>query len=410
MAPADIAAGRAPLQGAAMKLGLAVVVEFVAVVCVVAVTAVSGAGCGDNRASSLADASPGHDLADGRTDGAVVPPAPQITFFDYLIAVDVTPDGTLAVFEDVSTGRANGIVVDTITGEIGPPIDAGDPSSALVTGIASNKHMTAIHGDATFGAGIYRGGSWLDLASPYSSDCDPQVGGAWDISADGAVVVGMMWDGCTPVGFRWTEGASAVTSLQVVGATSGASGKPVNRASVVSDDGEVAAGFAENLMLDRSPAIWRADGSGQLLDAADQTAPGEVLSISGDGSRVAGIWANDGFSWTAAGGRVALPRLDSSLPSDPMFPNAMSADGSLVFGGIGDAFFTVPTAFVYSDASGTRDLATVARDAGLSFPTDTLLNSVLAVSADGTVLVGTATTADFSSKTFVMRLPGSALR
>ncbi len=33
---------------------------------------------------------------------------------------------------------------------------------------------------------------------------------------------------------------------------------------------------------------------------------------------------------------------------------AMSGDGSLVLGGIGDSFFTIPSAFVWSEAAGTR--------------------------------------------------------
>ena len=361
-------------------------------------------GCGGSHDESLPDAAVSPDApAD-----AAAPPPPGITFFDYAIAVDVTPDGRTAVFEDLSTGRVNAIVVDTVTGIAAAPIDAGDPSGALVTGISSNHRMTAMHGDTSIQAGVLDGTTWKDLPSPYATACDPQFGGAWDISADGAVVVGFMWNGCSPVAFRWVDGDAAVTPLQVLGAAMEAHA-PTNRATVVSDDGKVAAGFAENLMLDRSPAIWGPDGHGQLLDAADQSAPGEVLSISADGGRVAGIWALDGFTWTSAGGRVAIPRLDASLPGDAVYPNAMSADGTLVFGGIGDAFQTVPLAFVYSDAKGTRDLTGLARAAGLAIPADTVLDSVLGASADGTVLVGTATTGAGAAKTFVLRLPATAL-
>jgi uncharacterized membrane protein len=366
-------------------------------------------GCGDNHAGTT---SPDGSVsvrpdAPPSPDGTVTPP-PGVTFFNYAIAVDVTPDGRTAVFEDLSTGRANAIAVDTVSGAIAAPIDAGDPSGALVTGIASTGRMTAMHGDATIEAGVLDGTSWSDLASPYSTGCDPNFGGAWDISADGKVVVGFMWNGCNPVAFRWVDGAAAVTPLHVLGASSDMH-PPTNRATVVSDDGTIAAGFAENLMLDRSPAIWNADGTGHLIDATDQTGPGEVLSINADGTHVAGIWANDGFTWTSAGGRVAIPRLDSSLGGDPVYPNAMSADGRLVFGGIGDAFFSIPFAFVWSDAAGTRDLTTLARNAGLAIPSDTLLDSVLGASADGTVLIGTATSGDGTPETFMLRLPASAL-
>jgi len=354
-------------------------------------------GCGDNLAVHI-------DGSNGTRDGAAdAAPPPGITFFDYAIAVDITPDGRTAVFEDLSTGRALAVVVDTVTGEIAAPIDAGDPSGALVTGIASTGRMSALHGDTAIEAGVLDGTTWNDLASPYKTGCDPNYGGAWDVSADGSVVVGFMWNGCSPVAFRWTDGAAAVTPLQVLGASSAAA--PTNRATVVSDDGQVAAGFAENLMVDRSPAIWTADGHGKLIDPTDQTGPGEVLSISADGSRVAGIWTDDGFTWTEAGGRVPIPRLDSSLPTDPVYPNAMSADGSLVFGGIGDAFFSLPFAFVWSDARGTRDLTMLARENGLPIASDTILNSVLGASADGSVLVGTALFGNGAAKTYMLRLP-----
>jgi hypothetical protein len=366
---------------------------------------VAAAGCGDNHAAAV-DA-PESTTPDAAPD-AFVPPPPSVTFFDYAIAVDITPDGRTAVFEDLSTGRVNAIVVDTVSGAAAAPIDTGDPSGALVTGIASTGRMTSMHGDTAIEAGVLDGTTWHDLPSPYATGCDPSFGGSWDVSADGSVVVGFMWNGCSPVGFRWVDGDAAVTPLQVLGATSDLRA-PTNRATVVSDDGKVAAGFAENLMLDRSPAIWTADGHGQLLDAIDQTGPGEVLSISADGARVAGIWSNDGFTWTSAGGRVAIPRLPTSLGGDPVFPNAMSADGKLVFGGIGDAFFSIPFAFVYSDAAGTRDLTSLARDAGLAIPADTILGSVLGASADGTVLIGTAMDGAGASKTFVMRLPLAAL-
>jgi uncharacterized membrane protein len=372
-----------------------------------ALMSLTAIACGDNRAAAPDGAGATPADAALASDGAALP-APGITFFDYAIAVDVTPDGRTAVFEDLSMGRVDAIAVDTITGVTAAPINAGDPSSALVTGIASTGRMSAMHGDTAIQASVLDGTTWTDLVSPYPTGCDPQFGGAWDVSADGKVVVGLMWNGCNPVAFRWVDGASAVTPLQLLGATTD-NHPPTNRATVVSDDGKVAAGFAENLMLDRSPAIWKADGTGQLIDATDQTAPGEVLSISADGSRVAGIWANDGFTWTSAGGRVAIPRLDASLPGDAVFPNAMSADGRFVFGGIGDAFFTIPLAFVWSDATGTRDLTTLARTAGLAIPADAVLDSVLGASADGTVLIGTAMMGDGTPKTYLLRLPATAL-
>ncbi|MBL8625632.1 MAG: hypothetical protein JNK64_30250, partial [Myxococcales bacterium] len=206
------------------------------------------------------------------------------------------------------------------------------------------------------------------------------------------------------------RGAGAFGPLAGLGlAAAGPGTAPTTRATVVSDDGRVAAGFAENGAVDRSPAIWQADGTGELLDPAVMDAPGEVLAIDGVGAVIAGQRGNDGFIWTRAGGFTDIPRLAAALPSDPVYPNAMTADGTRVFGGIGNAFFTTPLAFVWSATAGTRDLTALATASGVDLPTGTVLNNVIAVSADGTVLIGTAMDAVFAPKTFVLRLPASAL-
>ncbi|MCX5745186.1 MAG: hypothetical protein NT062_22090 [Proteobacteria bacterium] len=370
------------------------------------VLSLAAVGCGDNTPASAPDATPTTDAA---PDAPGPPPSPRITFFDYAIAVDVTPDGRTAVFEDLSDG-ALAVEVDTVTGLAATPIDVGDPARVLVTGISQNRHLSALHGEPVT-AGVHDGTAWHDLPSPYATPCGADVGAGWDVSADGTVVVGMMWNGCSPVAFRWVEGAAAVTPLQVLGSVT-AIRAPTNRATVVSDDGQVAAGYAENLAVDRSPAIWAADGTGFLIDPAFQDAPGEVLSINADGSRVAGIWANEGFVWSSAGGKQTIPLLATVLGGDPVYPNAMSGDGTLVFGGMGSAFSSIPVAFVWSEAKGSRDLTTLARDAGIAIPADTQLGSVLGASADGTVLVGIATT-DINGaglqKSFVLRLPAASL-
>jgi uncharacterized membrane protein len=84
-----------------------------------------------------------------------------------------------------------------------------------------------------------------------------------------------------------------------------------NRATVISADGMVAAGFAFNGAADRSPAVWNPDGTGFLLDPTDRMLPGEVTAISADGAIVAGTWArpmggSDGFVWSRAGGVVRV--------------------------------------------------------------------------------------------------------
>lgn len=335
------------------------------------------------------------------------PPAPGIRFFDFPIAIDISPDGRVAAFETVTLEE--GAVVqlyDTVTGEVTPAAAVGDPARNIATGISDTGAISAMHGEPVE-AGLWTAATdWTDLGSPHAIGCgDAEVAGAFDVSADGTVVVGMAWNGCSPDAFRWTEATGFVT-LQILG--TGFNGNPpTNRATVVSDNGKIAAGFAEN-GVDRSPAVWKADGTGFLLDPSNVDEPGEVLAIDADGHTVAGQLGNDGFVWTAGTGIVRLARTPNALGGDPMFPNAMSGDGSLIFGGVGSAFFGIPEAFVWSFDANTRPLAEIVAAAGIELPEGMLLNSVLGASADGTVLIGIAMDLEGLTKSFVLRVPATA--
>jgi hypothetical protein len=373
------------------------------------------AGCGDNLDAGAADAAPAGPDAEPIPDAPPAPP-PGLRVLDFALAIDVTPDGGTAAFESITLDGATLYLHDTVTGESTEAAVIGDPTRSIATGIAATGRVSAFHGDPTV-AGVWTAATgWTDLGSPHAAGCgETDVSSAFDVSADGSVVVGLAWNGCTPDAFRWTDagggGGGVFTPLEVLGAPlEGSTAPPSNRATVISDDGRIAAGFAQNGPVDRSPAIWNADGTGFLLDPDDMDVPGEVLSIDADGSIAAGVWGFDGFVWTADAGLTALPRLELSLPSDPVYPNAMSADGALVFGGIGNAFFSVPIAFVWSAAHGTRALADVAAAAGVEVPAGLTLTSVLGASADGTVAIGVALDARGQGKTFVLRLPAAALR
>ena len=361
------------------------------------------AACGGAK-SAAPDAEGGADAAPPAPDAT---PAPALALFDYGIAVDVTPDGRTAVFEDISTPQATAFFIDTQSGAITGQAAIGDPSECLATGVAANGALVAFHGDPVKG-GVWNGTTWTDVVNPFSAVCDREDSAAWDISADGSIVVGMLWNGCNGQAFRMTP--SGVAKLDLLGEPqTGSDGTGSNRATVVSDDGSVTAGWAERTSADRSPAAWTADGHGFLLDPDDVETPGEVLSIDANGETMAGILGGDGFVWTKGTGLAKILRFDQALPSDPVYPNAMSADGAVIFGGVGDAFFSTPTAFAWTAQGGMRALLDVAKAAGVTVPDGVLLNSVLGASADGTVLIGTAMDAQGASKTFVLRLPATAL-
>lgn len=339
------------------------------------------------------------------------PPPPSLRLYDYVQAIDVTPDGRTALFGDISTAEGRLWFVDTVTGEAEHRTDVGDPLRAFATGIAQDGTVSALHGDPVQ-AGVWTtAGGWRDLPSPHPTGCDQDIAGAWDVSADGGTVVGLTWDGCTVEAFRWSAATDTLTRLARLGARLGdGSGAPDNRATVVSDDGAIAAGWAMTSIVDRAPAFWRADGTGTLLPRSADDAPGEVLAIDADGGVMAGVDGADGVVWRD-GARTLVPRLDTLLPSDPVYPNALTADGAIVLGGQGSAFFGTPEAFMWSAAGGLRRLADVVTDAGLTVPSGVALTSALAASSDGTVIVGTALTLDTNaSQVFTLRLPADAIR
>lgn len=333
---------------------------------------------------------------------------PGLALLDFHLAVDVTPDGRTAAFETLTSTEARLVYYDTVTGTGVDATSVGDPSRDLATGISAAGRVSALHG-VPVRAGVFtQTGGWTDVPSSFSAGCDQDVGGAFDVSAAGDVVVGLDWNGCSPQAFRWVDDGAAgqVTLLALLGESApGSPNPPVNRATVISDDGAVAAGFAQRGAVDRGPALWRADGTGELLDPSPTDTPGEVLAIDATGDVLAGVRGFEGFVWTRSGGFVDLARFAVALPSDPVFPNAMTADGRVVFGGVGDAFSGVPIAFAWRAASGMEPLQDLASAAGIVFPAGVVLGSVLGASSDGTVLIGTALDGQGMPKTFVLRLP-----
>lgn len=199
--------------------------------------------------------------------------------------------------------------------------------------------------------------------------------------------------------------------MQLLGAPfTGSSNPPANRATVISDDGSVVAGWAQTSMVDRWPAIWNPDGSGFQLSGGvfpDDT-PGEVLSISADGNVVAGIWGSDAFYWTEATDVVNIGKLPDAQPFDNTYANAIARNGELIFGTCGSPFFSLPRAFVWTAAGGMQQLDSLAVAAGVTIPEGYLITHVQAASADGTVVLGVAYGPNFSQVTFVLTLPVSA--
>lgn len=347
------------------------------------------------------------DTDSGGTDSDTGAIAPGIAWYDALSPMDVTPDGRTVLTQDATSLAGDVVLIDTASGVTTVVTTLGDATRDLVTGIAATGRISAFRGETIEASVWSASGGWSVLPSPYAEGCGADRGAAFDLSDDGAVVVGLMWDGCAPAAFRWTE-ADGVVPLAILGEPPpGSSAPPSNRASVISGDGQVSAGFAASGVLDRTPARWSATGEGLLLDPDNQDSPGEVLAIDYTGATLAGLRGNDGFVWTEAG-FVDLGRVSTALLTDPVYPNAISADGRAVLGGVGSEFMSVPVAFIWTEADGMRALQPIVEDAGIAIEAGWTLTSVMAVSDDVSVIVGRAFDADLALKTFVLRLPPAA--
>lgn len=329
-----------------------------------------------------------------------------IDLYPDLSPIDLTPAGDTAVLFDFFSTEGDVYFLAPETGTLTFKTTVGSPLRAFPTGISATKRVSAIHGDPNE-AGLWtEAGGWLDLGNVYPAGCGGDQGGAWDIQADGRAAVGLLWNGCFAEAFHWSAGGGLM-ALDLLGEPFfGSTNPPVNRATKISDDGTRIGGFAQREFVDRWPALWRPDGSGFLLPEGEFTpdSPGEVLSVNADGSMAAGIWNLEGFYWTEAEGVVRL----GTIPGGQTYPNAIAAGCRLIFGKNQAGFFDPPTAFVWTRNNGLRSLTDIAIAHGAVLPPGVVLDNVLAASADGTVVLGTALDPFFRIYTFVLRMPVSA--
>lgn len=330
---------------------------------------------------------------------------PGIEFVSLPFVIDLTPDGSVALLMDFGH---NIYFYHTATRELELKTNAGFNPGDFATAISANGVVTASYGSPVTAAFWTQGAEWTSIPSAYVQGCD-DIAGAWDVSAGGNVVVGLVWNKCDAEAFRWdSKGTGIMTPLQRIGASfPGSSHPPTNRASKISDDGSLMGGFAQTDLVDRWPAVWKADGTGLMLPGTQPDTPGEVLSISADGNMVAGTWGSNAFYWTEATGTVDMGQLPGSDPFDPQYPNAVSAGGDLIFGGAGSPFFSLPRAWVWTLLDGMRPLADVLAAANVDVPTGYLLTNVLAASQDGTVVLGVAYDPVGNQVGFVLRAPVS---
>jgi len=201
---------------------------------------------------------------------------------------------------------------------------------------------------------------------------------AFDVSADGSVVVG---DGGQQA-FRWQQ-SEGITGLGTL------PGKPNSRAVAVSADGMVATGSSYNSTWTSEETFrWTQDGGIQGLGFLSGTSNSFPNAISPDGSVIAGTSASSSrayaYRWTASTGMVNIGNLPGAYTTHP---GGVSQNGEIIVGG---SYVNMSNgqAFIWDSVNKMRNLKTVLQtEYGLDL-TGWTLQSASDITPDGNVIVG----------------------
>jgi probable HAF family extracellular repeat protein len=324
--------------------------------------------------------------------------------------------GEFGAFALSSDGSAMAVNTGTLlfrwtptTGFVG--LSAGDPNSSSI-GISPDGNYIAaarLNADGTFGPQRWDNqAGWIELGHP-SDGCalgegsESTWGSAYGVSANGGVVVGLAWTCDSHAeGFAWTPGGGMVSL-----------GRPAanrsSRASAVSADGSTIVGFSE----DPSGGFRRASSwtNGVVKLIAGQNTPGEAAAVSSNGSQIVGQFSPRKWPFGSAldytnGKDDALGTL-SRHRGDSSYANGVSDDGTIV-GWSGASFGGVQRAFIanksWSGGPGMHSLKHILVARGAKIPANIILSDALAISADGSTVVGTWVDASFHQGSFLAHL------
>ncbi len=251
-------------------------------------------------------------------------------------ANDISPDGRWIVGDTDLNGDffVDGTYIFDTTAPIQPNQALVNPNPRVLH--QDGLSAIAVSNDGHFIAGVTRPlgtfhedevaaiwsaatGRWTTIGyDPTVADsCGTSVTSSYEISADGSTICGLVFhDGCEASAFRWT----AATGM-VKGETLALGG---NRASVISADGSILAGFA-NGNFGRTPTFWN-NGVGTVLDADDY---GEFHGISDDGTVLLAEWNFGAAKWTQADGYQLIGN-GSVIPGWTGIPTDIAQNGTVV--------------------------------------------------------------------------------
>jgi probable HAF family extracellular repeat protein len=275
-------------------------------------------------------------------------------------------------------------------------------SSIGISGDGTTVTSTIVNPDASTETGVWKQSTgWVHLGHP-KQGCriDQNWNSGYSVSFNGSMVVGLSWYCPGAQGYRWTTWDGFVTLSHQVGASS--------RATAVSGDGSTIVGFYESPTQGfRRPVRWT-PGETDLF-AGTQT-PGEATAVTSDGSQIVGQAADTSgngraFYYTNTNGLVDIGTT-SGLPTDQSIATGISDDG-LVVGWSGDPFGAGIEAFLWrakTPKSPPVSLKSWMQHAGVKLPKNLYLVTAIALSGDGSTIVGLWQDTNFKSGSWMARI------
>jgi probable HAF family extracellular repeat protein len=216
------------------------------------------------------------------------------------------------------------------------------------------------------------------------------------ISDDGTTVVGSESNG-NAFAYRWTAQTGPVS----LGDSPG--GNNISQAMDVTPDGKIVVGSGSPPGA-KQGFRWT-EGTG-LLSLGSLMYSANAVSV--DGSAIAGIGFQNSqqgaVRWTEQEGPVWLGNLPALQGNPAGFADDISADGSVIVGGSGGDFKF--EAFRWTRDSGMLRVKTILEQLGIDM-TGWNLQTARAVSADGSVIVGTGTNPQGNSEGWLAIIPSN---
>ncbi|CAK9076044.1 PEP-CTERM sorting domain-containing protein [Durusdinium trenchii] len=263
--------------------------------------------------------------------------------------------------------------------------------------VVGSGYSNSVYGTPIYEAYRWTSGSGMvgldNLSGGYASSY------AYGVSDDGSVVVGMSESGGVSQAFRWTSGSGMVGlgDLPDGGYGSYAIASSPD-GSVVVGWGTSASGYEAFRWTAGSGMVGLGDLPGGIFYSTAYDVSDDGLVIVGRGYSASG---QEAFLWTSGDGMVGL----GDLPGGSFNSTArgVSADGSVVVGQSSSAQGT--EAFLWDDANGMRSLKDVlTSEYGLDL-TDWSLYDARGISADGRTIVGTGVNPDGDTEAWVAVVP-----